>query len=109
MDFNFDALLQQVTNPTVGLQIVTVLVLLNVFLGVLVARKDGTFNRAYLLAFLETRFLYQLLPIAATGFGAIYLKMPVLSWAYAVIAVAVAGDLFADIKAKLAALFGRRS
>lgn len=109
MDFDLTPLLQQVTDPTIGLQIVAVLVLLNVFLGVLVARKTKTFDRAYLLAFLESRFLYQLLPIAVTGFGAIYFRMAVLSWAYTVIAVAVAGDLVMDIKAKLPELLGRRT
>lgn len=104
-NFDLNALLQQVQNPAEGLPIIGVLVLLNVLFGVLVARKDGTFNRDYLLNFLESRILYQVFPVGAVGFGAIYLNMPIMSWVYVTLAVVLVGDLFVDLKEKMGRLF----
>lgn len=107
MDFDFSELMQQIKDPTTGLPIIGVLVLLNALLGILVAHKDQTFDRYYLLNFLETRVIYQALPVAAAGFGAIYLHMPLLSWFYVTTAAVMAGDLIVDLKEKMGDLFGK--
>lgn len=104
-DFDLNTLLQQIQNPAEGLPIIGIMVLLNALFGVIVAHRDGEFYRDYLLNFLETRIMYQAVPIAVVGFSAIYLDKPLLSWVYVTIAVVMVGDLFVDIKEKMGALF----
>lgn len=108
MELDLNALLEQIKDPRAGLPILGMLILLNALVGALTARKAGDFDRSYLLNFLESRVIYQALPVAATGFGAIYLGMPLLSWFYVTTAVVMAGDLVVDLKAKMGDLFGRQ-
>lgn len=98
-------MLETLKNPAAGLQLLAALVSINALLGVMVARKAGTFSRDYLLAFAESRLLYQLLPAALCGLAGVYLNMPVFLAVYGTVAVFMLYDLVADIKAKAVKLW----
>ena len=107
-DFDLNALLLQIKDPSQGIPLLAVLTLVNAGFGILLARLQKSFDRVYLLNFLESRFVYQLLPVAVVGYGALYLHMELLTWVYVTIAALVAGDLLIDLKTKLGELFPRR-
>lgn len=107
MELNVEELLQQITDPRQGLPLLGVLIMLNALCGALVAWRQNAFSRAYMLTFLQKRVMQQGLPVAITGFGALYLHMELLSWFYAASAIVMGADLAADVIEKRKALFTR--
>lgn len=108
MELNIDVLLKQIIDPRSGLPILGMLILLNAICGVLVGLKQQAFSRHHVLTFLQKRVMQQGLPIALTGFGAVYLDMYLLSWFYAASAAVMGADLAMDLVEKQKALFKRQ-
>lgn len=102
-------MLETLKNPlTGGLQLLAALLVVNVMLGVLAARKAGTFNRAFLLKFAESRLLYQMFPAAACGLAAEYFGLPLFFAVYWTVGIFMLYDLLTDIKEKAKTLWTRK-
>jgi hypothetical protein len=107
MDLDPTALMEQIKNPTMGVQILAVMTLVNVVLGILLASRADDFNRRYLMSFLRTRVVEQLAPIAGCGLGSLWLNMPWLLSIYLFGAGAMLISLIGDIKEKAVQLWSK--
>lgn len=107
MDFlDPQSLLDQITSPLLGLQIMAIGTLINVMFGVLVAYRDNSLDRSKLLNFLRHRIVEQLAPIAVCGFLAIY--MPMFLPLYIAGASFMIVDLAGDVKQKSSQLWSKK-
>lgn len=98
--FDYEAMLEMVKNPAIGLQILASFTGFNAILGVILARKQGAVIREYLTNFLWTRGIEQLLPIGLAGVAAVYGNMPWFLVIYLTGAAFMLYDLTGDIKDK---------